>query len=255
MDLTKLEAFRKRIAHRIAMKPHYIRLKRGVLTICFDDFARTAWTNGGAVLGDQGVRGTYFVSGGLCNKTLQGMEFYTERDLQDAWSSKNEIGCHTFDHVSALKVSAASYQKSILRNNKFLLDVLGGGSIQSFAYPYNHTSLLAKLFTRRQFRLARGVGRCTNRRWADFSELSAINLSLSSVSGLNTGRKPRYDMSYLIERAAVRKEWLIVYTHDISDEPSEHGCRTSGLEDMIIRAKRAGLDIRPMNEVPALLYS
>ncbi|MBM6584148.1 polysaccharide deacetylase family protein [Microvirga sp. BT689] len=253
MHLTTIERFRKRTAHMIAVKPQIVRLERGVLTICFDDFPKNAWSIGGAVLSDHGVRASYFVSGSLCNTRADGIEYFDERDLQDVWSAKNEVGCHTFDHVSALKVSAQGYQNSILKNAKYLKNVLGCENIRSFAYPYNHTSVFAKIFTRRQFQLARGVGTRANGKFTDLSELSAINLSRSSIAAFPMKGRCFHDIGYLVDRAATQKEWLIVYTHDVSDKPSEHGCRSAGLNELIIRAKSAGLDIKPMKDVAPLL--
>ena len=40
-----------------------------------------------------------------------------------------------------------------------------------------------------------------------------------------------------------RKAWLILYTHDVAEEPSQWGCTTGALERLIDRAKADGFDV------------
>jgi peptidoglycan/xylan/chitin deacetylase (PgdA/CDA1 family) len=46
-----------------------------------------------------------------------------------------------------------------------------------------------------------------------------------------------------LDKAKARKAWLILYTHDVADEPSQWGCTTSALERLIDRAVAEGFDV------------
>lgn len=226
-------------------------LDRGVLSICFDDFPRTAWTVGGSVLAQYEARATYFASGAFCNQTYLGMEQFTDRDLMEVREAGHEVGCHTYDHFSALEVTTREFKNSIEKNKRFLSERLGCELIESFAFPYNHVSLQSKIAVASQFRTARGVGTSLNFNWIDLSEVAGINLSLTEAGGYSAGQPGFQDIAKLIAQAAQHQKWLVVYTHDVSDNPTEHGCLTRGLENLLIRAKQAGLAIRPVKEVIA----
>ncbi|MGO4572275.1 polysaccharide deacetylase family protein [Microvirga sp. 2TAF3] len=249
MQLTVFDRIEKKIAQSIMLKPKYLRLKRGVLSICFDDFPHSAWAVAGPVLAHYGVHATYFASGGLCNQINNGIQQFTDSDLQEISLSGHELGCHTFDHVSALKVPLEIFKRSIQRNRKFFIERLESAKIESFAFPYNHVTIGSKLLVARRFKLGRGAGNKLNDRWFDLSEMSAINLSLTSSTIPTMGKVPLFDLPYLIDQAAMHRKWLVVYTHDVGDNPSEHGSRTRDFEKLIIQAKSAGLDIKPVREV------
>nr|WP_246389280.1 polysaccharide deacetylase family protein [Microvirga mediterraneensis] len=241
----------RKIGHKFFIKPRFLRLDCGVLSICFDDFPRTAWTIGGAILAQYGVHATYFASGAFCDKTYMGMEQFTETDLLEAQEAGHEIGCHTYDHYSALEVSTGEFERSIEKNREFLCERLNGEAPDSFAFPYNHVSLQSKLAVARQFKTARGVGTGVNLNWIDLSEVAGVNLSLTQAAGYSPNKPGFLDINELIEQAALQRKWLVVYTHDLADTPSMHGCRTHGLEELLIKAKQAGLAVKTLREVTA----
>lgn len=249
MRLNVFDRINNRMAQSIMLKPKRLHLLQGTLSICFDDFPQNAWTVAGPILADHNVRATYFVSGGLCNQINGGLRQFTDNDLQEVWASAHEIGCHTYDHVSALKTPLRIFSNSISRNATFLAERLGIKRIESFAFPYNHVTLRSKFLIARQFKFARGVGNKLNDKWLDLSEMLSINLSLSSIGGGSHNSVRPIDLCKLIEQAAQGKKWLIVYTHDVSDKPSEHGTKTHDFETMILHAKQVGLDIKPIRDV------
>jgi len=250
MQLSLFERLKRKLGHSVMLKPRFLRLEQGALSICFDDFPQSAWSIAGPILADHGVHATYFVSGGLCNEVCQGIKQFTDRDLQEVWSAGHEIGCHTYDHVNALKVSTRAFKESIDKNTKFFQERLGNVTIDNFAFPYNAATLQTKLLVGRRFNSGRGIGDRLIRGWSDFSELTSFNLSLlySTRASQTTTRN---ELPLLMERAVKERKWLVVYTHDISDHPTEHGNRTRDFEDLILQAKQAGLAIKPIRDVIA----
>jgi peptidoglycan/xylan/chitin deacetylase (PgdA/CDA1 family) len=242
MHLNPLQRFRRRMAEGLGGPRAAIGLEKGALSVTFDDFPRTAWTEGGAVLAAHGVKGTYYVSGRLCGGTMDGQEQYSEDDLTTLSGAGHEVGCHTFDHISALKSSPAAFARSIEENAKFIADRLDGLEARSFAYPYGHACLTAfRTISDHNFTSARlVVGGCNGP--------SLRPLRLSALA-LENGRPEAGGWEALVEKAAAERRWLIIMTHDVQDRPSPYGCTPAVLDALLTSSRRAGLDIRPVASV------
>jgi peptidoglycan/xylan/chitin deacetylase (PgdA/CDA1 family) len=210
----------------------------GTLTVCLDDFPKTAWTEGGSVLRDHGVYATYFACGGLAGTVFEDQAMFDLRDLEQVLAEGHEIGCHTYDHRSCLRSSRAEFEAAILDNQRFLTERLGDVRLVSFAYPYGDTTPWAKRCVARRFASARGVHPGLNRRRLDLGQLSAVGLESRKMSGT--------PIEEHVERAAASKGWLIVYTHDVRDRPSAYGCRPRDLDRLLRAAKASGLQVLPM---------
>jgi peptidoglycan/xylan/chitin deacetylase (PgdA/CDA1 family) len=119
MQLSLTERIRRKAAHVLGAPSVPMALSEGAISITFDDFPRTAWTEGGAVLASHGGKATYYVSGRLCGGTMDGQEQFRDSDLAALDEAGHEVGCHTFDHISAVKVSTATYALSFEANARF----------------------------------------------------------------------------------------------------------------------------------------
>jgi peptidoglycan/xylan/chitin deacetylase (PgdA/CDA1 family) len=251
VQLDARQRLRNLVGHKLFVKPKFLQHDCGVLSICFDDFPRSAWKVAGPLLAEHDASATYFVSGAYCGQTYMGIEQFKETDLFEIQQAGHEIGCHTFDHYSALKVPIVEFERSIQKNRQFLQERLKGEPVESFAFPYNHVSLRSKIAVARHFRAARAVGVGVNPSWIDLSEIAGVNLSLTEVGGYAADRSGLLDINKLIAQAAQQRKWLVVYTHDVSDRPSEHGCTVRGLESLLIQARQNGLAIKSIKEVIA----
>lgn len=232
---------RFKIGHLTPVKPARLRLPRGVLSISFDDFPRSAWTEAGPILGDHKVRATYFASGGLHSTNYLGLDQFTIKDLEDVAAAGHEVGSHGFDHTSVLDQTYHEFILSLSRNNEFLCDVLPGVRIDSFAYPFGTVTLAAKIAVASRFRSGRALGATANSGWADLSQLRAV--------GLEKRQRSIHTFDRLLEATGIGLGWLIVYAHDVSECPSEWGCTPQELDNLIASAKRHDLDILPVGEV------
>lgn len=218
-----------------------LRPGRGVLSITFDDFPKSAWTEAGPVLADHGVKATYYVSGGFCGREVDGVRQFDDEDLQALHATGHEVACHTFDHLSALKTSPIEYAQSLGRNARFFRERLGEVTVESFAYPYGDVSFSAFDTVARSFSTARGILPGTNAG-------TVRPFSLKSA-GLEARKAGAYDIDAMIDGAARRGEWLILFTHDVSDRPTDFGCRPTDLDHVLGRAKGAGLEITTVGEI------
>jgi len=217
------------------------RLRRGLITYTFDDFPRSAWRTGGAIMQDHGLSATYFVSGDLCGRMFDGVEQFREIDLLSAHQAGHEIGSHLFFHSSVLPVP--NLREAIGRNQQFISERLGDQLVTSFAYPYGDVSLAAKIVCRKHYACCRGVTSGINRGQVDLSDLKAVCVFGRTFHAT--------DWESLFTTAVAEHGWIILVLHDIDEVPSEYGCTPLQLERLVGMAKQAGLDAAPMKSALA----
>jgi peptidoglycan/xylan/chitin deacetylase (PgdA/CDA1 family) len=234
-----LDKMRRRAGRYLDVRPVAIRPVRGVLSLSFDDIPASAWTEAGPVLAQHGAKATYYVCGGLAGQTNLDLPQFKTEHLQALYEGGHEVGCHTFEHVSTLTLSAAELDASLARNAQWVADRLDGHVMTTFAYPFGDCSFGAKAVIDRRFLCGRGVRDGVNSGKADRALLQAI--------GLESRRLPGYDLEALVSRTAAEKGWLIAYGHDISDRPTPYGCRPEDLDRLIRLAVTADLDIQPVS--------
>jgi peptidoglycan/xylan/chitin deacetylase (PgdA/CDA1 family) len=226
-------------------RPRVVHEKRaiGMLSVCFDDFPKSAWTVGGGVLRDHGVHATYYVSGALAGTVFCGNEMFDAADLEAIDAEGHEIGCHTHDHRSCLSRGVRAFERSLDANERYVRERVANLRMVSFAYPYGDASPRTKSAAARRFVTARGVDAGLNRGRLDVGQLKAVGLEDSKM---RIGAVERW-----VEEAAAVRAWLIVFTHDVSDKPSSFGCRSQDLDRLLRTAKGAGLEILPVKSALA----
>jgi peptidoglycan/xylan/chitin deacetylase (PgdA/CDA1 family) len=214
------------------------RCTRGILSISFDDFPKTAWTIGGAVLREHAVKGTYYVTGALCGRIWERQQQYDTKDLHEIYEDHHEIGSHLYDHISVLKLSPTDLKNSIAKNDLFVRERLGDYEMSTFAYPYGDVSLAAKRICANTFAACRGIAPGLNHPSVELAQLKAVLLVTCSASP--------FDWEPLIVETAKRKSWLVALTHDIDENPSPFGCRPKDLQRLLKLAQAANLSILPI---------
>jgi peptidoglycan/xylan/chitin deacetylase (PgdA/CDA1 family) len=205
------------------------------LSVTFDDFPRSAWTNGRAVLERHGALATYYVAGGYCGARERGIDYFDEADLAAVAAAGHEIGGHSFSHVHLPHRRSAEVEADCERNQKFLGRFTGGAAISSFAYPYGDVCVRTKRLAAERFVTARGIRPGVNYDPVELALLLAVPLERRSWSA-SAWRK-------LVAQAADRRGWLILFTHDVCAEPSRHGCTPRMLDEAVRTARDHGLQI------------
>ncbi|WP_125256934.1 polysaccharide deacetylase family protein [Brevundimonas fluminis] len=235
-----VDKMRRRAGRWLDRRPVRVRAPGGMLSLSFDDFPETAWTEAGPVLAQHGVKATYYVCGGLERGENLGLPQFTADHMRELFFAGHEVGCHTYEHVSTLTLSPAELGRSLARNALWVADRLDGHVMETFAYPFGDVALGAKSIIDLRFALGRGVRNGVNAGTEDRNALKAI--------GLESRRLPGYDLDALCAEAAARDGWLIAYGHDVSDAPTPYGCTARDLERLVLAAKSAGLTIVPVAE-------
>ncbi len=212
-----------------------------LVSLTFDDFPRTAWTIGGAILRNLGVRGTYYVALSLmdsCNAL--GEQFHLE-DLLSLTDAGNELATHTYSHLSGRKAPPSKFLEDVLKGYSAIKELGNLTVTRNFAYPFGDVTLRAKLAVGREMGSCRGIHGGLNGPMVDLNLLRANRL-YGDIGGLAHVRR-------LIEQNQRRRGWLIFYTHDVRDHPSRYGCTPELLERTIELAISNGMKILRVDDV------
>ena len=154
-----------------------------------------------------------------------------QRDLGDLLAKGHELGSHTYSHVSCRSLAYNEYCADAARGRRTLEDRTGCQA-KNFSYPFGHVSLRSKKCLGKQFASARG-----NRAGFNGPQLDLNLLRANRIYGDMEQSSP---LQALISENALRKSWLIFYTHDVRPQPSQYGCTPELFEFVVSEAVRSG---------------
>ena len=224
---------RRRLVRLVERRPARVRLERAMVSFSFDDAPLTAFAYGAKTLEQRGLRGTYFISAGLAGLNSVMGPYGDRETVMAAAAQGHEIACHTFSHLDCGSADAASIQADIERN----LDVLsewGAPAPTTFAYPYGDVSFAAKRVTSSRFGVSRALHKGLIRSGTDLNQAPAVGIE-GPAGGVVCRR--------WLEYAVHQKAWVIFYTHDIRDEPSDVGCTPRAFRELVDSARSFNCDI------------
>jgi peptidoglycan/xylan/chitin deacetylase (PgdA/CDA1 family) len=237
-----LGAVRRRVLCSMYRRDVPLGIRGPIVSFSFDDFPRTAYSEGGAILEQFGVRGTYYTAIGLMNTSNELGEHFSADDLDSLVAKGHELASHTFSHVSSRSVSTATFRADVEKGRKALSKVTGLYRA-NFAYPFGHVTLQAKKTLGSVLPSARSVIPGFNGPEIDLNLLRANSL-YGNLDGAGRVEK-------LILENTKRKNWLIFYTHDVRPKPSPYGCAPELLQMAVSCAVLAGCRILTVREVLA----
>jgi peptidoglycan/xylan/chitin deacetylase (PgdA/CDA1 family) len=210
-----------------------------MVSFSFDDFPRTAYSSGGAILERFGARGTYYAAAGLMNTANELGEQFRLQDLDSLLEKGHELAGHTYSHISCRSVSCAAFHEDVGKGQQAIRKVTGLDS-PNFAYPFGHVTLEAKRTLELEPASARSIVPGFNGPEIDLNLLRANSL-YGDLEALRYAEE-------LIAKATERKAWLIFYTHDVRPSPSAFGCTPALLEAAVACAARSGCRILTVRE-------
>lgn len=228
-------AIRRRLLISLQRRPHSLPDRGPVVSFTFDDFPRSALTNGGAVLKSYGACGTYYAAMGLMGQVNELGEHFSDSDLAALLAEGHELGSHTFSHVPCGLTSFDDFEADVRKGYESVIKMTDNPGSKQFAYPHGRTTLKTK------GRIGQQMGSCRG-------TFGGINVSPADLNLLLANRL--YDRTFdlaaiehLFRVNGQRSGWLIFYTHDVSDAPSRWGCRSAQLEAVVRIAVRMGQKI------------
>jgi peptidoglycan/xylan/chitin deacetylase (PgdA/CDA1 family) len=234
-DRSLFGKLRRRIARAVTTKPARLEnLSRPLLTISFDDAPVSAAENGAAVLGKYGARGTYFISTGLCGQESHLGRYTTPEEIKALASLGHEIACHTFTHLDCGRAPISAIEDDIERNQTALWE-LGLPRSETFAYPYGDVSPAGKRVLNSRYLAARALHHGLITSGSDLNQAPAVG-----IEGPR-GEETAYD--WLIKAAETPSSWLVLYTHDVRENPSDWGCTPAVLDRIMAKAREMRFEI------------
>lgn len=210
-----------------------------IISFTFDDFPRSAYYAGGAILRTHGFHGTYYAALGLTGTVEPVGEIFSREDLINVIADGHELGCHTFGHCHSWKTPPAAFERSVVENAVRLREVLPKTSFETLAYPLAAPRPNTKRRAAKHFSCCRAGGQTYNAAVLDRGLLSAYFLE----------RAKHLDcVKRIIDQNADAGGWLIFATHDVRDAASLWGCKPAFFEDIVRYASRSGNVVLPVRQ-------
>jgi peptidoglycan/xylan/chitin deacetylase (PgdA/CDA1 family) len=225
---------RRRYVRLLERKRARFALDRPMLSISFDDAPVSAAHAGAEIIEGAGARATYYISTGLCDREGPMGLNASEAEVKALAARGHEIGCHSYSHLDCGQARLGEIERDLDRNRDMLANI-GVRRPKTFAYPYGDVSRDAKRVLTRRFRAARALHEGIVESGSDLNQLPAV--------GVEGPGGPARAMRWL-ERAAERKAWLILYTHDVDEDPSDWGCTPDSLLRLMRRARELGFEVQ-----------
>ncbi len=239
----KLRSFigdlRRRALCRVYQRSVPIEGHGPIVSFTFDDFPRTAASTAGRMLEDFGARGTYYVAFGLMNVSNGLGDMFHDGDLHDLLQRGHELGTQTFAHSSARNVSQSEFRKDVEKGVR-ALEEFTNTPAPNFCYPYGHVTLRTK----------RALGPSLGSSRSIFPGLNGpdADLNLLRANRLYGDTDECQRIRTLIEENVRRRSWLIFFTHDVRQRPSEYGCTPELFESVVSEAAKSGSRILTVGE-------
>jgi len=210
-----------------------------LISFTFDDFPASAFSNGGRILEEHGVAGTYYTSLGLMGQIAPAGKIFEREDLALVLERGHELGCHTFDHCHAYDTPAREFEASIVRNRSTLEALLPGACFNTLSYPIGCPRPGSKIRSARYFAGCRAGGQRANRGTIDLNQLSAyfIEQSRDHPKAIGDMIKANHDAG----------AWLIFATHDVCEEPTRYGCTLEMFEEIVRQSVASGARVIPVS--------
>ena len=196
-----------------------------IVTFSFDDFPRTALTNGASIIERFGGRATYYVTMGLMGTDNTLGEQFRRADLHYLVERGHEVANHTFSHLSAQRTPFELFEQDVDRCEKAIRESTTFSAPSDFAYPYGEVTLTAKRKLGPRMQSCRGTCSGFNGPEVDLNLLRANSL-YGDINQAEAAKR-------LILENEKRRSWLIFYSHDVVSEPSSFGCTPALLEAVV----------------------
>jgi peptidoglycan/xylan/chitin deacetylase (PgdA/CDA1 family) len=225
---------KRRAARYVAKDMITPSLKRGIISLSFDDCPRSVVENALPLIEAKGWRATIYASMGLCNTTNHLGLHMSEADMVAAHKAGHEIGDHTFSHMDGLQAGPDAFGQDIDRNQARFA-ALDLPPAKTFAYPYGEVTPALKRRLHGRFDLARGIHDPSG---------NGIDLGLAAA-----GRLYSDAIEQTIEQIkdAVReRRWLILFGHDVRNNPSPFGCTPDELSRLLAAIEATDLTVLPV---------
>jgi len=240
----KLKRMQARLLARDSIRIDPDRL---VISISFDDFPKSAVDVGARELERRNWRGTYYAAAGFAGINTHHGPMFDAGDISRLQKAGHEIACHTLDHIDLGQADTAITTAQSDANRAALQEMGLTGGLPAFAYPYGEAAPRNKRVLSNRHETLRGVRPGVNRTDDDRNLLKAVGID-GGVEGLTKAHA-------YIDQAAAQPGWLILYAHDIQNNPTDWGCTPTQFTDVLDHIREVGAEVLPVTEAYRSLIS
>lgn len=211
-------------ANQLVQKRIPINLSHAIVSFCFDDIPDSAITNGARILNKYGYAGTYYVCMGLSDNNNSNKTYFDHSQLKQLVENGAELACHTSTHIKLYKSGKKEILDNLKQNQEQINKLIPGYKFKNFSYPSGQQTFRSKMILKKEYQSARGVKHGLN-----VKEMDVYNLYAYELRALLT----LPEVYALIDKAIEQKAWLILYTHDVEENPSRVGCSPEYFESVV----------------------
>ena len=233
-DASLFGKLRRRFARMTHTRPAQMSgVRRPMLTLSFDDAPASSAHNGANILRRHGVPGTWFISTGLMGQASHLGAYTSAEDIRELEAAGFEIACHTYSHLDCGRATGTQIASNI-EQNQIVLKNLGISLPRTFAYPYGDVAPQAKAVVDRLYLASRALHHGLITTGTDLNQAPAVGIE---------GEHGEATALQWMERAvAAPQSWLVLYTHDVREAPSDWGCTPAALERIVAAGVKLGFD-------------
>ncbi|HEX2561560.1 polysaccharide deacetylase family protein [Phenylobacterium sp.] len=232
-DTSLLAKLRRRMVRGASRRRAVGSPGRPMVSFTFDDAPVSAARRGAELLEARGLKGAYYVSAGLAGTEGPMGRYADADDYRRLAAAGHEIGCHTYSHLDCGRAAGPAALAEAVRNAE-QLEAWDIPFPATFAYPYGDVAAGPKAILAARFRLLRALHPGLVEKGCDLNQAPAVGIE--GAEGEATARR-------WLDKAKARKAWLILYTHDVQDSPSQWGCTPAALAGLIDAAVEGGLEV------------
>jgi peptidoglycan/xylan/chitin deacetylase (PgdA/CDA1 family) len=230
----------RRVARRLApiqgRRILRFKLTRPLVSFTFDDCPVSAVDNGLSKLEAEGWRGTVYIASGLLGTTNHhGLQMNGD-DVKSAFDRGHEIGGHSYSHIDATDTDFDTFIKDENRNLAALA-ALGLPACRTFAYPFGQTHRALKTRLAKDYDGLRGITSGPMINQADLNQIRSTPLF--------AGQDFEKAMAQ-IRALQHTPAWVTLFTHDITENPTQWGCTPAQMDSAINAVKEVGADVLPV---------
>lgn len=199
---------------------------RPIVSVTFDDGWADQYINGRQILKDNGINATFYLISDML-KNGNGTEYMNATQAKDLFADGHEIASHTIDHCSMNGTTksdscpdpstmtteqATQFVTNEMQTSKNdIQSLVPGSAVNNFAYPYGEYSTLSTSI---------GQNYYTSQRTVECGPNTKDNLNLSQLKGCEVDATTSVaQIEGYIDSAIQQKSWLILFFHEVADNP------------------------------------
>ena len=231
-----------RVSRRFVRYQHInklnIKTNRPIVSFTFDDCPKSVVEKAFPILDQHNWKSTLYMAMGLCNTTNHLGLHMSEEDVSNAYKAGHEIGNHTFSHMDARRVTQDAFLADVLKNEAALRQI-NIPQASTFAYPYGEITHQTKKLLSNIFDLSRGIHTPKSTQHFDLNQIASQRLySGDDFKACSNALKALQD----------KPGWLIIFTHDVREAPSDYGCTPQEFNFIVNLVKTIGADVMTVAE-------